>query len=107
MAKFFKLGIVILPPIIRYDVRNPESTNYVLPYEASDLGFCDHCCWLSFHPLCEVIDRDDEELELLPSYREWPYYVDPLLGKRPRYGNWHHWLPWLCLDIRKALVLVD
>ena len=91
LAKFSKLGVVKLSSIVRYDyIRNPE---YVLPYEASNLGFCDFRCWLDFHPFCEVIDCDNEELELLPPYREWSHYVDPLLGKRPRRGYQRHWLP--------------
>ena len=107
MAKFSKLGIVKLPPIAQYDyVRNHEFADYVLLYETGDLGFCDHRCWLSFHPFCEVIDCEDEELELLPSYREWYYYVDPPLGERSRCSDRRHWLSWLHLDIRKALALV-
>jgi len=94
LAKFSKLGIVKLPPIVRYDyVRNPESADYVLPYEAGDIGFYDRRCWLDFHPLCEVIDCDDEELKLLPSHREWSYYINPLLGERPSCGYQRHWLP--------------
>ena len=78
MAKFSKLGIVKLPPIVRYDyVRNPESADYVLPCEAGDLGFCDHRCWLGFHTFCEVINCDDEELKLLPSHRSGPIISIP------------------------------
>ena len=60
----------------------------------------------NFHPFYEVINCKNEELELLPSYREWHYYVDPPSGKRSRRGYWCHWLPWLHLDIREALALV-
>ena len=71
------LGIVKLPPIVRYDyVRNLEAADYVLPYKAGDLGFYDRLYWLSFHPFHEVIDFDNEELVLLPFYREWSHYVD-------------------------------
>ena len=71
------LGIVKLPPIVRYDyVRNPKLADYVLPYKTGDLGFYNHLCWLSFHPFHEVIDFNNEELVLLPFYRERSHYVN-------------------------------
>ena len=91
LAKFSKNGIVKLPPIILYNyIRNPKSTNYALTHEIANLGFCDRRCWLNFHPLSKVIDFVDEEFELLPSYREWSYYVNSPLGERPRHDYWHH-----------------
>ena len=102
------LGVVKLSSIVQYDyVRNPKSTDYVLLYEADDLGFCDRRCWLNFHLLCEVINCDNEELELLPSYREWSHYVDPPLDERTRCDYRRHWLPLSHLYIREVLALIN
>ena len=93
LAKFLKLGVVKLLPIVLNEyVWNAEPADYVLPYKAGDLGFYDRCCWLVFDPLSEVVDYDDEELVLLPSHGEWSRYVDPSLSERPWCNYRRHWL---------------
>lgn len=56
-TKFFELGIVKLPPIIRYeDLWYSKLAHNGLSYERSGLGLRDYSQGFSFYPLCEVFD---------------------------------------------------
>ena len=63
---------------------------YVLQDESLHLGRADGCDGFCLDPLCEKVDRDDEEPALACGGRKRPEDVDPSYVKWPRGFHWAH-----------------
>lgn len=87
-AEFMKISIVELLSVVGdEDLWYLKLTNYGLPNKVAYvvLGYFSQCFGLN--PLCEIINRHDEELPLSRSHGQWSHDVDSPLGKGPRSNN--------------------
>lgn len=84
----------------------PKSTNYGLPNKVAYVvfGYFRQC--FDLNPLCEIIDRHDEELPLSHSHGQWSHDVDSPLGKWPRSDNGRELFSWLPRDVGEPLTVI-
>src|ERR1044072_799992 len=70
--------------IIRYkSLRHPKSTYDFLPIEGFNPLCCNRRQSLSFHPLCEIIYRHYDVLQLTPRHWKWAQQIHTPNCKRP------------------------
>ena len=87
-------------------MRNPKTSDNVLPHKPFGIYVLDVRQWLNFNPLGKVINADQKPSPVFCFFGEGPYNVQASLSKRPETRQRTNNAPWLMNVGSKYLTLV-